>query len=89
MDIKRPFNAASAKSDSPRPPKMIINVKAQNLTAHPEDISTYTLLLRADFLTITEIWMDAPTPVNKTKFQLVHQLTMRTPLWWGCCVLAK
>lgn len=54
-------------------PAIIINVKVQSLAAHAEDISINSLLLRADFLAITETWMEGAAFVNIITFQSVLQ----------------
>jgi hypothetical protein len=73
MDIKRLLDVATSDLDS-RPAVVIVNVNAQSLTAHAEDISNDALLLHDDLLAISETWIDAAAPVTINNFQLVHQL---------------
>lgn len=66
MVIKRVFDAATAAINSRC--HVIVNEIMQSLAAHAEEISTKSLLLRADLLTIS---------VNIRNFQLMQAKLLR------------
>lgn len=53
---------------------VIANVNVQSLRAHAEDITSDELLSRADFLLLTETWLNnTSSPVDMEGFRLEHQ----------------